>query len=280
MTPSTWAARAVAHVEARSAGGPLPSRARITLNFHPDRVVGGVPILQAMRASGRYRSQFETGTSNGGLTAFPGGDRWRWEHEIFGGAYDDAPVDERPKYGGLRLRPGGMGAAPRFGSAFFVLDPAVLERATFCYPDSALGATHVATARRFDLDPLPDIGPVDALDGYVEAHVHGPVDLAADVEAIVLDPCFAGTDVDRDATALGPGLRWHAGRVIDADELARHVDYRGPEPVALGCELAGDGLLDARLIGEAANSGRHDPQLVKQVWHLLARWGRANPDGP
>jgi Protein of unknown function (DUF3626) len=41
---------------------------RTMLNSHPDRGVGDVPILEAMARDGRYRSQFETGASNGGLT--------------------------------------------------------------------------------------------------------------------------------------------------------------------------------------------------------------------
>jgi hypothetical protein len=64
-----------------------------------------------------YRSQFETGTSNGGLTAHPGGDRWSWESRIFAGAYDDAPSAERPKYGSLNFPRRATGGAPRFGSA-------------------------------------------------------------------------------------------------------------------------------------------------------------------
>jgi hypothetical protein len=33
----------------------------VTLHFHPDRLVAGVPILQLMARDGVYRSQFETG---------------------------------------------------------------------------------------------------------------------------------------------------------------------------------------------------------------------------
>ena len=78
--------RAIAHAAARSEGGPIDPVLRVTLNFHPDRRVGGVLILEAMARDGLYRSQFETGTSNGGLTAHPGGDRWSWESRIFGSA--------------------------------------------------------------------------------------------------------------------------------------------------------------------------------------------------
>ncbi len=57
-----------------------------------------------MAGDGVYSSQFVTGTSNGGLTAHPGGDRWRWESRISAGAYDDAAPDQRPAYGALNYR--------------------------------------------------------------------------------------------------------------------------------------------------------------------------------
>ena len=82
---------ALAHVAAVARGAAGDPVWRVTLHFHPDRLTGGMPILELMARDGVYRSQFETGTSNGGLTAHPGGDRWRWESRIFGGAYDDGP---------------------------------------------------------------------------------------------------------------------------------------------------------------------------------------------
>ncbi len=66
------------------------------MNFHPDRMVGGRPILLEMAEDGTYRSQFVTGTSNGGLTAYPGGDRWRWENRIFGGPTTTPPPATAP----------------------------------------------------------------------------------------------------------------------------------------------------------------------------------------
>ncbi|GAL20136.1 hypothetical protein JCM19235_4336 [Vibrio maritimus] len=42
----------------------------ITINFHPDRLTAdNTPLLLAMAQSGVLKSQFETQTSNGGLTA-------------------------------------------------------------------------------------------------------------------------------------------------------------------------------------------------------------------
>ena len=102
--------RAPRSVAARSRGEAIDAAWRVTLSFHPDRLHEGEPILAALARDGVYRSQFETRTSNGGLTAFEGGDRWRWESRIFEGAYDEAPPESRPKYGALDFRGTGFGA--------------------------------------------------------------------------------------------------------------------------------------------------------------------------
>lgn len=41
-----------------------------TLNFHPDIAVSGDLVIDLIARRGTYRSQFETGTSSGGLTAY------------------------------------------------------------------------------------------------------------------------------------------------------------------------------------------------------------------
>jgi hypothetical protein len=125
--------RAIAHVAARSVGRPIDPTLRVTLNFHPDRRVGEMPILEAMARDGLYRSQFETGMSNGGLTAHSGGDRWSWESRIFGSAYDEVLASQRPKYGSLNFRRRATGGSPRFGSAHLRLTQETLVRKTFCY---------------------------------------------------------------------------------------------------------------------------------------------------
>ncbi|MFJ8045181.1 DUF3626 domain-containing protein [Kitasatospora sp. NPDC096147] len=264
---------AIRHVASLSSGAPLATHLRITLNFHPDRSTDGRPILRALAEDGRYHSQFVTGTGNGGLTAHPGGDRWLWESRIFGGAYDAAPAAERPVYGALDFRGRPYGAAPRFGSAFFRLAPTVLGRSTFCYPDSFLEPTHFGTAERMALIELAEADRQDALDDYVEAHVHGGVRLAHEVEALVLDPCYRDTEVAAEAAALPCPVEYHPGLRLSTGLLRRHPDYRGPESVALGLALARDGHLDPLILGEAARSGEHDPQALKRVWHCLARFG-------
>ena len=269
-------AQALAHVAARSAGPPIDSALRVTLNFHPDRLHRGTPILAKLAADGTYRSQFETGTSNGGLTAHPGGDRWEWESRIFGTAYDEAPPAERPKYGALNYRRRATGGSPRFGSAHLRLRPEVLRRSTFCYPDSAYGPADFGVASRMGLAALAaraEANGRDALDDYIEAHVHGPLVLARDVEALVLDPCFRDTEVEELARRLPCPVEWHPGFRLPVEVLRRHPEYRGPAYVALGEALARAGELTPAIVGAAARTGRYDPQDLKKVWHYIARFG-------
>ncbi|MCX5007849.1 DUF3626 domain-containing protein [Streptomyces sp. NBC_00638] len=269
-TPQELALR---HVAGRSSGPALDPTLRLTLNFHPDRLVGGVPILEALARDGVYRSQFVTGTSNGGLTAHPGGDRWRWESRIFGGAYDTAPAEERPVYGGLDFRRQIVGAAPRFGSSHFRLTGETLRRATFCYPDSAAEPSSFGVAAGMSLIEAAEADDRDALDDYIEAQVHGRVVPARDVEALVLDASYRGTPVEAAARLLPCPIAWHPGYRLGVAELRLHADFRGPEYVELGTRIAEDGFLDPRIIGDAARTGRHDLQDLKKVWHCLARFG-------
>ena len=114
---------------------------------------------------------------------------------------------------------------------------------------------------------------VDPLDDYIEAHVHGAVDITRDVEALVLDPCYHATPVEDVARRLGCPVEWHGGFTITTGELLRNPDYRGTEYVRLGVSIAGDGPLTARLIGDASRTGRHEGQALKRVWHYVARFG-------
>lgn len=268
---------AIAHVATLAAGEPVDPSWRVTLHFHPDRLVAGEPILRLMARDGVYRSQFETGTSNGGLTAYPGGDRWRWESRIFAGAYDDGPPAARPKYGSLNFRRRLVGGSPRFGSAYLRLAPHTMARSTFCYPDSVFEPDHFGVATRLStLVTSAEADDKDALDDYVEAHVHGVVDLAGDVEALVLDPCYRGTPTETAAEALACPIEWHNGFTLTTTELQANPGYRGPEYVALGVSIARDGLLDPGVIGDASRTGRYDEQALKRVWHYVARFG--NPE--
>ncbi len=71
-------------------GGTLHSPSA-PASFHPDRLLAdGRSVAESLAADGRYRSQYETGLSNGSRTAHPGGLRDEWKLRLFGGAYGTA----------------------------------------------------------------------------------------------------------------------------------------------------------------------------------------------
>ncbi|WP_299058201.1 DUF3626 domain-containing protein [uncultured Nocardioides sp.] len=259
--------------------GPLPGARRvhaITLHFHPDWPSQRGTVVDSMVADDRYLSQFVTGSSNGGLTAVQGGDRWLWESRLFEGRYDDRSARSRPVYGAWNRTESPYGASPRFGSAYIRLRSGLIDRSTFCYPDSAHGPERVVDATKLkeltrEADEEADRGRIDALDDYVEAHVHGPVMFSVDVAAVVLDPCYAGSPIETAAHRLGCPIEFHPGFRVSADDLDEA--YRGPEAVALAHSLGGD--LTPLTLGEAARRDDVAPRTLKHLWHYLARFGRA-----
>lgn len=260
----------------RRSGAPIRRRiaartTAVTLQFHPDWPHRAGRVIESMAADRQYRSQFVTGISNGGLTAFPGGDRWRWESRLFAGEYDDASASERPVYGAWNRRADPFGGAVRFGSSYLRLRPDVVARSTFCFPDSVLEPTDVGGAAVLArLCRMADESGFDDLDDYVEAHVHGTVRFAADVDAVVLDPSFIGTEVEDAAGRLGCPVEFHSGFRASPDDF--DSDYRGSHIVELARSLGDE--LTPRIIGDAARAGVHPAQSLKQVWHCLARFGR------
>ncbi|GAA1597204.1 MULTISPECIES: DUF3626 domain-containing protein [Kribbella] len=241
----------------------------LAVQFHPNWPHGSGTVVESMVGDGFYRSQFATGISNGGLTAFPGGDRWRWESRLFAGRYDDEPGAARPVYGVWNRRNDVYGGAIRFGSSYLRLKPELIERATFCFPDSARDPEDYGGRESLArLCGLADAAGSDDLDDYVEAHIHGPVEFANDVDALVLDPSFIGTPVEEAARELRCPVEYHPG--FRGTPATFDPAYRGPETVALAREIGTE--LTPYLLGEAARG--HPPQAIKYVWHCLARYGR------
>ena len=248
-------------------------------------------MLESILELGQYLSQFATGTSNGGLTAFPGGDRWLWEQRIFGGAYDHVEVHHRPVYGALDLDGDPFGPAPRFGSAYLRLRPEVLARATFAYPDSTfepelfgvadrmrLIADYRRDERAADQAAAQGCGIVDRLDHYIEAHVHGGVKVPEDVEVLVIDPSFADHAVLETADLCGLAVETHPGYVAEVAEIAAHPEYRGQDVADLAQRIAETMGNSAQLrpidIARARRAWDLDGQQLKKAWHCLARFGR------
>lgn len=264
---------AIEHVRSRASGPPMSDVLPVTLNFHPDTWVQNELTIQRIVHDGFYRSQFETGTSNGGLTANLGGDRWAWESDIFDGAYDEADPALRPKYGALNFRQDVIGGSPRFGSCHFRLRPHVSARTTFCYPDSHLTPETFGVVDRFALTDLAEenalaLDPV--LDNYIEAHVHGPLSINEDVEALVLDPSYRNTAVDEWAMLLTCDVEWHDGFRLQLDRLFAHDGFRPKPAIDAISELNISTPAD---LGKARDNPL-DYQTAKWVWHCIARFGR------
>jgi hypothetical protein len=277
MVAAVWKL-AIRHVADRSEGAPIPDGCAVTMNFHPDAPSGSELMIDTLLRDRLYRSQFETGASNGGLTAHVGGERWNWESSIFGGAYDGQQPATRPKYGALNYRGWCVGGSPRFGSAHMRLRKHVLRRTTFCYPDSHRAPQDFGVSSRMALIALADrnSAELDVLDDYIEAHVHGPIRVEDDVDAIVLDPSYAGTKVEEAASKLPCAVEWHEGFRLPRSELQRCARYRGALAAELLESLFGDEPLTPRDLGAVRKAG-HDFQILKQAWHCLAKFGGPLP---
>jgi hypothetical protein len=130
------------------------------------------------------------------------------------------------------------------------------------------------------------------LDHYIEAQIHGPVDLRSDAEMLVADPAFQGTPTGESLQAAcsrhGIALRWHPGFVLPVNSVSS--TFRGPAMPLLAARIAEKGLIDAAIIGKAAASLRRQPerwrdwgtydetlQHLKQLWHVLVHQGMPAP---
>lgn len=286
-------------------------------------------VAQAMLEQGMYKSQFETLLSNGSVSAYRGGERDLWEQNMFGGAYqlEGTTNSQRPKYGALNVMLHSDGPAPRFGSCYFLLSPDVSNRCTFTYLDSHQNPAEKGTYEQFDdilaallqesftrhfaigepnltprklIDHLlvhlerPFADPSDKepgrnLNHYIEAQIHGDVFLKEDVDMLVADPSFKGTQVGRILEQLclqySIKLYWHAGFALPQDEVVS--DFRGPSMPSLAKRIARKGVLDVSMIGNAAMELKRDPdswsdrgsykevlQELKMLWHVLVKYGK------
>jgi uncharacterized protein DUF3626 len=310
--------------EFESAVSVMKRRAQVALHFHPDRLTSeGSTVAESLLATGLYKSQFETGISAGSVSAWPGGVRWEWEDKLFGGSYSTADVEsaDRPKYGALDLMRSFDGPAPRFGSCYILLKPRVNERCTYTYRDSHLEPPEKGTWEEFDdilsalmsesfersfalglkrmkprhlvehflsMESL-DFGPVSRnLDHYIEAQVHGMVDLRRDVTHAVVDSSYRGHDVGRQMEELARKnefeLVWRPAFSLSVDAVPS--DFRGVVMPRFAARVAQEGRVDARLIGKASRSVVDRPRdweefgepshllsLVKRLWHTTLKFG-------
>lgn len=191
---------------------------RIALHFHPERLDRARrSVAEGLLDAGIYKSQFETGLSSGSPSAFPGGDRDRWEDRLFAGAYhaERSSSVERPKYGSLDLLRHPDGPSPRFGSSYLLLKPEVSNRSTFTFGGSQ------------EPEALDRTGTLDALDP-------------------VTAPLLARLEEDPDM--FGPRM----GAVDFLERATRRLrePFQDPEHLPLGRVL--DYFVEAQVHGEVA----------------------------
>lgn len=312
-------ARVLGDIDIGHATAGLLRASRLTINFHPDRRAPGGTVVEGLVRSGQYRSQFSTGISNGSRSAIVGGMRSAFEQAMFGDVYDARP-EHRPAYGTLDLLNDTLGGSPGFGSCHLVLHPDVMDRCTFTVGDSYVSPTDAGTASaptailaglaeqaaatdllgrplgvdslRSLLDGTPRPPTTDRrLERYVEAQIHGGVDLRADVVGLVADPAFVdrstGDHLQALAQLAGVELVWHAGNVLAADDFPG--DFRRPDLPHMASQVARpDGMVDAAVIGDRARSidagpptvhgdqSDHPLQWVKHLWQALVVFGSAS----
>ncbi len=314
------------------------AEAPVVLHLHPDRITAdGRTVVEGLEAEGRWRTQWETGISAGALAAHPGGVRDGWERDLFGGAYDGSPPSARPAYGALDLLGLPDGPCPRFGSCRLVLAPSVRGRTTLCLGDSHLGPRDLGPPDVPDaiiaglLEPAEPLagsavigpgvldvagvvahlvatgrwsGPGRVMDAYVEAQVHGRVDLDRDVVGLVVDPSYRGTATGGRLAALaavhGWTVAWTPGFALDLAEVEEvGAALRGAHVGPLARRVvervvgarAGEGrdVLDAAALGRADADARSHPaawsglgpdgdlaQGLTHIWHVLVLAGRPN----
>jgi hypothetical protein len=262
----------------------------ITINFHPDRFSNnGKTVLENLLEEGQYHSQFLTGTTNGGKTAFVGGDRFQWEKRLFYSAYPSNSVD-RPKYGALNIFRYIDGASVRFGSCYFALKKEAIDRCTFSYGDSSTNPTTLCTGDTFVCvlaDLIRDVqnngkllnqvvsSEQEALaillnkcnmdkvvgrnlDYCIETHIHGDVSLKDDVDSFYMDESFLETTFGKKADELchkyGIELNWIPKRQIEVEAIGEL--FRGPMIPILAKKIdklfGGQGVMNAALLGQAS----------------------------
>jgi len=276
-------------------------QSHVTINFHIDRYSSnGKTVIENMIEQGQYHGQFQTGTTNGGKTAFIGGDRFLWEQRLFHNVYPANSVD-RPKYGALNIFKYIDGASVRFGSCFFSLKKEIVDRCTLSYGDSSINPTTLCTSDTFEgvlADIFKDVKDHTVLlnqvvssqqealailmnksnkmknigrnlDCCIETHIHGNIDFKDDVDSLFIDTSYKNTIFEGLAEELCRKykieLQWIPERQITTTEMGEF--FRGPIIPILAKKIDylfgnSQGVINANLIGQAS----HDSFMHGDNW--------------
>lgn len=210
----------------------LDQQAPLTINLPPSISCEGgqESIFASLQEDGIYKNLWERGSrpSHPKAPRRSKADFLFKEHNTFAGTYNQAAPEERPHYGALNFLLAPEGGAAVYGPGVLILDNKVKQRTSFHPRDSRFtrmenaGAMEamagcllsktdddlkqlleVATGRRPHGQYGPD-GHPQAFTGsnYIEAQIHGPVDLSEDLAGVALHRKYQGTPSGADAEAM------------------------------------------------------------------------------
>ena len=233
----------------------VDQEAPVTINFPPVINHGGKSesIFAALTEDGHYQSLWERGSRPRHPKApkRSKSDFLFKESNTFVGQYNRATPEERPHYGALNFLNAPEGGAAVYGPGVLILKGAVKERTSYQPRDSrftdmkTVGFSkfmagcllskqdddlrqllEVATGRKASGTYGPDNHP-QAFRGsnYIEAHIHGEVELSKDLAGVALHRRYRGTATEADARKMADKyqvpLSWYGGNgfVADTDEF-------------------------------------------------------------
>lgn len=126
------------------------------------------------------------------------------------------------------------------------------------------------------------------LDHYIEAQIHGPINLDRDVAILVADSSFKNTYIENEIHDLCGKYQiqfeWTKGFEITASEIP--IDFRGASMPSLANKIAVKNKANAYVLGLAAKDLKLHPekwteigtyehclQELKLLWHVLVKYG-------
>lgn len=184
-------------------------QAKFMIHFDPfEELKGGITLIDQLTSQGEFKNDYEIGRE------FDHEYKQANEYDMFGDDYDSAKNSERPVYGVIDLHNQGLDCNSLGGSVALVLKDSVKSRATGSAVDSAsipygeegnwvrsLQDPHHMIVDRWKskwktpnkADKQRERAMSSIIDGkstrddhYYESHVHGKVDLAKDVDHILV----------------------------------------------------------------------------------------------
>jgi hypothetical protein len=147
---------------------------------------------------------------------------------------------------------------------------------------------HLLTQLQLPFSKLMSSSQGRSLNHYIEAQIHGDIELSNDADILVADPCFngktPGEEIERMCESFELELHWHQGYRLLIDEVPDN--FRGPSMPSLAKRISSTDYIDAFMIGLAAASLNANPkewedrgtygevlQELKCLWHVLVQFG-------